>query len=799
LNMRTRIPILFALSILLTNGSQFAGADPTIISAPVKSPISPSGSSPSTVSVSHSVNRYAHGNQTLSGSRLQHTPVVPQRPPATVRKTSTTGHHSVEHLVLIGKDAKATGVARGGRSSVHSMHLVHGKRGNGEGSGSEGGGSGSFAGANGDGGGGGESIGALSTSSVNIPMATAQQARAFWTAVHGDFKRWDTSHDGRLTRSEMSRGLRNPSIKGNKAAALSALLVTMKESPATSTTSVHVPKYWSLDGLQKIVSAAEQTNHSRLINRFVQHTQALQDKQPEKLPLFGRADQSLLADLHRGPADNHAFMAAAAGLAYSRPEALRSMINADSKGNFRVRFPNTAEIPIHLTEGDIAEFASTGRSVLWLDVLRKAHEELAEESVEKPGQGASASKASSTPLIDLLDDADASQVVPLLTHHEVESLDLSNEKPEQLRNSISAAVEQKRLVLLENQKETQVVLAVDPAKNTVSLWSPGTEPNQAASVGNDKTQQALAAGTRIVQFDQLSKDFSKAFIETNKNTSRDYSEILRTKTGENSLTSVAFENAEDAYLTELQSSGITIKTDSSGKEVIVMDEDARASRVSADSHGQKIVELELTQGSALIAHENHVRVKTALCDVHVSPNAAAYVISLAGSTAVFNLSDMRSGEVLVKVGLSMKEIRVPLGQQIVLTKNLKDDFEAANPDNLIAHRKSVSLGVIDGVDVFRAEFSFTSLLDNAEGFSDLCSSSIPSDKKIVSRLIKTAAIMLTLRPAFDESTPAANEASEKSAAIKDDQPAKDANAVKQTKDANGSKDTAGAAKAESGD
>lgn len=679
--------------------------------------------------IEHSVNRYAHGNQTITGPRLSpHHTIAPRHI-----------EHGSSHFAVLGRETKATRVVHGVAIHGHLIHPGHVERNNGEGkssgsSGGGGGGGGNFTGANGDGGGGGESAGAISSTTATLPGAPGAQARAFWNVVHSDFGKWNTGHDGRLTLPEMSRGLRNPAIKGDRAAALSALLVTMKANQHASPSPKE--KYWSLEGLQKLVDNAKQTSKSPLISRYVQHNQALQAHQSTKTPLFNEKGPSPL-DLTKGPTDNHAFLTVAAGLAHLRPGSIRSMISEDAKGVYKVRFPNTPEQEVRLTEGDAAEFASTGRNVVWADVLQKAHEQLTYGIANRDN----------VRLAKLVDRADVKQVLPLLTQHEVEVVPLAERSPAELSHSIAAAINDNRLVTLGNRENTVAVVGYDAAKDTVAVWHPEESvTHETASIS------ALAKeNEQYIKVEDLPKQFSTMDIETDKKTSREYNEILGEDKEEEDISraTTADGNAEDASIDELTDARLEATKERDETQTTLAQGNA------TDRAESQSVDLTLSQGSAFVAHENHVNIKTEFGQVHIAPHAAAYVLHLNSSVAVFNLSDLKSGQVSFKTTKGGRMLEVPVGQEIVVTNNLSADFEKANPDNAIAHRNVVPLGVADGVIAFRSEFSFTSLLDNAEGFAELVASNKARDKRIVKRLIKTAAIMVTLRPPFDEDAPIA--------------------------------------------
>ena len=161
-----------------------------------------------------------------------------------------------------------------------------------------------------------------------------------------------------------------------------------------------------------------------------------------------------------------------------------------------------------------------------------------------------------------------------------------------------------------------------------------------------------------------------------------------------------------------------------------------------------IKEFTLGQGSALIAHRQHVVINTGLAKVHVLPGSIAYVAQFGKTVSVYNLGDVHDGDVHLVLG--GKIVAVPVGQHVVLTQENEPRFEAVNHITGIQSRNAASDGTMNGVTVYHAEFSPTSALDHIKQFEALINSKRPDDRKLSQRLIKTAAVLMQMRPPFTD-------------------------------------------------
>lgn len=154
----------------------------------------------------------------------------------------------------------------------------------------------------------------------------------------------------------------------------------------------------------------------------------------------------------------------------------------------------------------------------------------------------------------------------------------------------------------------------------------------------------------------------------------------------------------------------------------------------------------LHQGTAFSAHHEPVRIKVDRGEVSIGRNAVVYVVSDGKNIAVFNIADHRKGDVTVKTNRN-KLVTLKAGEQVVLADKESAAFEKAKPVPEIKAERSKELGTDEETRIYHAEFSPTAALDHAQRFQDLVNSKSKSDKILVDHILKTAAIVLTLRAA----------------------------------------------------
>lgn len=156
------------------------------------------------------------------------------------------------------------------------------------------------------------------------------------------------------------------------------------------------------------------------------------------------------------------------------------------------------------------------------------------------------------------------------------------------------------------------------------------------------------------------------------------------------------------------------------------------------------VNMTLHQGTAFVAHNKPVSVKTDRGEVRIAPHSAVYIVSFGKSVAIYDIADHKLNDVKV-ITPGNKKLYVKAGEQLLLADKEEKDFEKANPVPEIKTSRMKDLGTDTESKIFHSEFSPIAALDHAKGFHDLVNSSSKSDKALADHILKMAAIVMNLR------------------------------------------------------
>ncbi len=156
-----------------------------------------------------------------------------------------------------------------------------------------------------------------------------------------------------------------------------------------------------------------------------------------------------------------------------------------------------------------------------------------------------------------------------------------------------------------------------------------------------------------------------------------------------------------------------------------------------------ILHMTLDQGTAFVAHNRPVSLKTSRGEVKIASDSAVYVVAEGKSVSIYDIADRKDNDVAM-VTLGNMKLEIKAGEQLLLAD--KDiDFEKANPVPEIKSTRMRELGFDGGTRIFHAEFSPLHALDHAKGFHELVNSKSPADQKLANHILKTAAVVLNLR------------------------------------------------------
>jgi hypothetical protein len=156
-------------------------------------------------------------------------------------------------------------------------------------------------------------------------------------------------------------------------------------------------------------------------------------------------------------------------------------------------------------------------------------------------------------------------------------------------------------------------------------------------------------------------------------------------------------------------------------------------------------ELNMSNGTILIAHAKPVVVNIPGGTVKIAPGAAVYISRHGNASAIFNLTNTTRGDVIVSDGDAARS--VPVGQAVIVCTDTASDLKDINPCRTVIDPKHATLvQTSPNARTFAAMYSPIAVLDDSAQFLELVRSHNPADRALADRILKTAASMSQLTP-----------------------------------------------------
>jgi hypothetical protein len=198
-----------------------------------------------------------------------------------------------------------------------------------------------------------------------LVLSTAVQAQtkppSFFTVVNAQFDKWDTNHDGVLSKKEIDGLVVDQSIKGTDAAALASIqmMQNSKKIELPPITKSYLQSQVALDG-----KSGQPDFQRRYINAY------------NKIKKSGHAlfsGEINLEDMHQGRLGDCYLIAPLGSLVHRNPNLIKKMFVEQSASGYTVRFADghTVKVP-SLTDAEVALTGTTEGHGLWLAVMEKA-------------------------------------------------------------------------------------------------------------------------------------------------------------------------------------------------------------------------------------------------------------------------------------------------------------------------------------------------------------------------------------------------------------------------------------------
>jgi hypothetical protein len=163
----------------------------------------------------------------------------------------------------------------------------------------------------------------------------------------------------------------------------------------------------------------------------------------------------------------------------------------------------------------------------------------------------------------------------------------------------------------------------------------------------------------------------------------------------------------------------------------------------ASSHKDRVVKLNLQNGSVLFAADSDVEIATLFGQVHIARGAVVLMVAKSNVVSIYDLHDRHSNDVTVTTGTCMTSL-CPGHHLSIASSNVRS-FEDANCFESIGHRNVQSNVLSNGVMQFSSEFSVMSALTGLKPLAAMQYSRDAHDQSIVRDLLKNAAIIQTVK------------------------------------------------------
>ncbi|MBX3073039.1 hypothetical protein KF913_03920 [Candidatus Obscuribacterales bacterium] len=157
-------------------------------------------------------------------------------------------------------------------------------------------------------------------------------------------------------------------------------------------------------------------------------------------------------------------------------------------------------------------------------------------------------------------------------------------------------------------------------------------------------------------------------------------------------------------------------------------------------------QLRLNRGAVVFAPAQDTDVKLPGMSLKLARNSVALVVATGDAVSIYDFDDRRKGSVVIET--PGERIALSPGQHVTIASG-SDDFANLNPLEAIPHRALSVSRTRTGKSMFSSEFSVVAAMQGLKPIAGVLSSKNNRSRQIASNLMKTAAVILQLRPADD--------------------------------------------------
>lgn len=150
----------------------------------------------------------------------------------------------------------------------------------------------------------------------------------------------------------------------------------------------------------------------------------------------------------------------------------------------------------------------------------------------------------------------------------------------------------------------------------------------------------------------------------------------------------------------------------------------------------------LFDGTTLFVPDHDMVVETRHGQVQLAAKSVVLVSVSENGLAVYDIHDDKKGSIYVQSG--EKTYKLAPGRHVVITTDASGDFAMANALELIAHSDVRHVASETNTHAYTSAFSIPGAINSVSALKSLAVSKDPDMKKVSDKVMKTAAILLTM-------------------------------------------------------
>lgn len=217
-----------------------------------------------------------------------------------------------------------------------------------------------------------------------VETDAALSAKDLKTLFEKNLTRLDADSDGFVSESEIDSAVKDSSYKGSDAKLIAALKTHQGDLEELSDDEIGDENDGiTIADINTFDASPSGELSSRITNTMENSTRKLDSYNQNLFSTQNPLDSIKPEAVKQGQIGNCYFMAAAASLASTNPQAIADMIKDNGDGTYTVTFPGAKDEPITVskpTDAELSRYSTPGELGIWPQILEKAYGKYCNES-----------------------------------------------------------------------------------------------------------------------------------------------------------------------------------------------------------------------------------------------------------------------------------------------------------------------------------------------------------------------------------------------------------------------------------